>query len=1393
VGDGVGSWVPQARAERKELYMRGSSKQWAAVTAAMYVAGLLSALPLSGAVWVTNWIAFNDHRPGTGTGPNTTGYDMRVGPGGPLKDDLTGRTVAATLEVTATGAPDDFGTMSYPNAGSPAYNLFNGKVDLGNQGSGIGCRASSGTGVTLTFRNLNPAARYLFRGTSVRGGNYANRWTVCTLDGAAAFTDAHVDGSPNTNIITKATFPDATLAPNQVAYNSGENRVGSLVGWDAIDPGPDGTFSISSFQYTGPAPFGNPLSEGPYGYGLCGFMLIELVQPTPPQIVRQPPAQTTVEQGRPFSLSVEASGAPLSFQWYKAGEGAIPGATAPTYSVAAAALGDSGTYYVIVSNLLGWVKSIDAVVTVYPDTNAPAVVRAFSYPTFDLLTMAAQQNRVIVEFSEPMDPVTVSETIAYQIVDEFGAPLDVYFELILTNNNTTVILTTAPMIEDTLYTLTVDPGVLDAFNNPMGPNNTVQFRSWVSSPANGLLFEAFDAPGANVIATLTNSPTYPDNPFVRSNIYAFDSRAAFQDDSHEQYGSRTRGVFIPPYTGNWRFYVRADDPAQVFINPNGLDPAGKVLILNETGCCGDWNKYESPAIPLQAGQAYYIEALHKEGTGGDYVKVAARFQGTGLPTLGVPDASLDTNALHGAAIAWPWAPKDLGGPISIVGPADVAVAENQIATFTVSATNPAGLPMLYQWRRDGQDIPGATGPSYSFRPTLADNGAKFSVQVAKLGSVAVSAEATLTVTNDVTPPTVVAVHGSYMLNRVIVSFSELVDPQTAQDAVNYEFTAGFNLVGLPVLDATGTNVILTLDTPLVPGESYEINVSGVLDLAGNPMDQVTLTFPAFVLSRGFAMEQLYFNIGGTTIPDLVNNPKYPDSPDQVNYKTTLEGPIDTYDNYGTRLTGWLVPPFDGEYVFYFCSDDQGQFSLSPDENPANLVVIAREPGWSAARTWTGPGGSGDRGDPPANISTQMLAAAHFYAFEALGKEGGGGDNTGVAWKVPGGNVPIIGSPGIPGAFLYALADPQGASVTITQQPASVVAVYRGAGMPQTILLEDFNASPGGFTVQNYGSPVGPWSWNASSGSWTNVGDDPCACGGPYASGLRSPPITLAANGGVVLSFRHRYSFEGFRPGDPTPWDGGQVRLSVNGGPFATVPAANFSANGYVGPIAGSISSLLTSTPGWRNEAFIGESDGYSTGNFITSQVALGYFNAGDTLVIEFVTSWDDCCDGEAPNWEIDSVQVETGAAVPVTVSFTVGARSTYLWRPNTALTYVWQRNTGAGWEEIFGAYDRTYSVNVSLEDSGTQFRCVVYGPGASATSDVATLTVTLPVAITRQGDNVRISWPLNNAGFVLEQSPTLPGTTWTVVAPASYQTDATSVYVVLPVGSGNAFFRLKRP
>jgi hypothetical protein len=61
-------------------------------------------------------------------------------------------------------------------------------------------------------------------------------------------------------------------------------------------------------------------------------------------------------------------------------------------------------------------------------------------------------------------------------------------------------------------------------------------------------------------------------------------------------------------------------------------------------------------------------------------------------------------------------------------PADATVLIGQDATFTVAAEGTA--PLVYQWRRDGVDIPGATGPVYTMAlATLADDGAQFSVSV----------------------------------------------------------------------------------------------------------------------------------------------------------------------------------------------------------------------------------------------------------------------------------------------------------------------------------------------------------------------------------------------------------------------------------------------------------------------------------------------------------------------------------------------------------------------------------------------------------------------------------------------------------------------------------------
>jgi hypothetical protein len=49
------------------------------------------------------------------------------------------------------------------------------------------------------------------------------------------------------------------------------------------------------------------------------------------------------------------------------------------------------------------------------------------------------------------------------------------------------------------------------------------------------------------------------------------------------------------------------------------------------------------------------------------------------------------------------------------------------------------------------------------------------------------------------------------------------------------------------------------------------------------------------------------------------------------------------ENYSMRISGVLVPPVTGNYVFYISSDDNGRLFLSSDANPANKVEIAREP------------------------------------------------------------------------------------------------------------------------------------------------------------------------------------------------------------------------------------------------------------------------------------------------------------------------------------------------------------------------------------------------------------------------------------------------------------------
>jgi hypothetical protein len=73
--------------------------------------------------------------------------------------------------------------------------------------------------------------------------------------------------------------------------------------------------------------------------------------PVGPSIIVQPVSRT-VSEGTAVSFSVSASGADVTYQWYKNGA-VIPSATSTTYSIASAASTNIGSYYAVATNVEG--------------------------------------------------------------------------------------------------------------------------------------------------------------------------------------------------------------------------------------------------------------------------------------------------------------------------------------------------------------------------------------------------------------------------------------------------------------------------------------------------------------------------------------------------------------------------------------------------------------------------------------------------------------------------------------------------------------------------------------------------------------------------------------------------------------------------------------------------------------------------------------------------------------------------------------------------------------------------------------------------------------------------------------------------------------------------------
>ena len=102
-----------------------------------------------------------------------------------------------------------------------------------------------------------------------------------------------------------------------------------------------------------------------------------------------------------------------------------------------------------------------------------------------------------------------------------------------------------------------------------------------------------------------------------------------------------------------------------------------------------------------------------------------------------------------------------------------------------------------------------------------------------------------------------------------------------------------------------------------------------------------------------AILDTWTNISGVGIGDLRGNTDELTSvPNQsTRLSNLLESPSNIDDNYGRIMKGWLLPPVTGNYSFWIASDDNGEFWLSTDSDPANLVLICFQPSATERRQW----------------------------------------------------------------------------------------------------------------------------------------------------------------------------------------------------------------------------------------------------------------------------------------------------------------------------------------------------------------------------------------------------------------------------------------------------------
>jgi hypothetical protein len=178
--------------------------------------------------------------------------------------------------------------------------------------------------------------------------------------------------------------------------------------------------------------------------------------------------------------------------------------------------------------------------------------------------------------------------------------------------------TTDPLAEGTSYYWQI-------VEQPLGVAGPVMRFNTARDIGAGLIDRClWEGIGGTSVSDLTGNANYPCCPTWCDQLTVFDS-PQFNPDKND-YGGRMQGLLVPETSGNYTFWIAADDGCELWLSTNDK-ACDASLIAYWTGWTGyhayDWNAEQmSASIPLVAGERYFIRALWKEGGGGDHCSVA---------------------------------------------------------------------------------------------------------------------------------------------------------------------------------------------------------------------------------------------------------------------------------------------------------------------------------------------------------------------------------------------------------------------------------------------------------------------------------------------------------------------------------------------------------------------------------------------------------------------------------------------------------------------------------------------------------------------------------------------------------------------------------------------------